>query len=107
MEDKKMKTKENMKHTPGRWKIGKLKRYHHKEYVEILTVNGLGKGLEEISYEVAWTSKHNAPLISAAPELLEAAKNILLRESELTEAHDWLEYRALEKAVSKAEGRDL
>ena len=43
-------------------------------------------------------------MLRAAPELLEAAKAVLSRESELITGESYLEYRALEKAVSKAEG---
>lgn len=44
------------------------------------------------------------PLHAAAPELLEAGKAILAKESELANRHAWLEYRALEAAIAKAEG---
>lgn len=44
------------------------------------------------------------PTYAAAPDLLSAAKAILLSESILTTGETYLEYRALEEAVKKATG---
>ena len=99
-----MKT-EIIKHTQGPWKyerypksISNLRGVINSEKINICGVSERHIGTNECDA--------NARLISAAPELLKAAKNLLLRESELTESHDWLEYRALENAVNKAEGRE-
>ena len=54
------------------------------------------------------TEEANAKFIARAcnshDALVDAAKKLLARESELTGAHDWLEYRALEAAVKLATG---
>ena len=52
-----------------------------------------------VSYDIK-----DADLIASAPELLAAAKSLLAEEKHLTIGTSYLEYRALEAAISKAEG---
>jgi hypothetical protein len=58
--------------------------------------------------ETSYKIRANTPMgrrFLASGELLEAGKAILAKESELRTRHAWLEYRALETAIAKAEGR--
>lgn len=54
-------------HTPGPWVVGSVRKYHQKEYVEILASDGLTPGAAP-DYDVAWTRVHDARLIAAAPD---------------------------------------
>jgi len=93
-----------MNHTPGPWRIGKPSVRNGVQIFKdsdwplrsevICTMPKCGKGRTA-----------NARLIASAPDLLRAAKRILAREAELTTGDAYLEYRALEAAVAKAEGR--
>lgn len=47
----------------------------------------------------------NARLMASAPELLKVCKAVLAKECMITTSAGYLEYRALEAAIAKAEGR--
>ena len=82
-----------MNHTPGPWVVD---RNH-------ITTDG-GHEIATVSYRQSGYVQANIRLLASAPDLLKAAKRILACEAELTTGDAYLEYRALEAAVAKAEG---
>lgn len=79
-----------MAHTPGPWRVDPISP-------GIVRINndptcGILVGLRD-----------NALLVAAAPDLLEAARAVLAKECLITTSAGYLEYRALEAAIAKAE----
>jgi hypothetical protein len=66
-----------MKHTPGKWKVVEfLKKGNGKLFHRVH--DALGDTIADIPYQpMGESSKGNARLISAAPELLEACRALL------------------------------
>ena len=73
----------NTKHTPGPWKWVESGEYGYSSLfnpvlnVEIITTGGLNDGDNPITWMGEELSSADASLIAAAPELLEALKDIL------------------------------
>ena len=88
----------NLKHTPGPWEASRTFRVQTvcAPHITICHTDTFG---------TAGQAHHNAQLIAAAPELLEALKD-LLRDAQdrLTEVPDELYHRCRE-IITRAEGR--
>lgn len=105
-----------MGHTPGLWRIGKNGSEVISDFKENLSVRGAYEdGCVEYygGYLIGESiSKCNLSLISAAPDLLEAAKNLLVNALDREECHDeetgemFDDWKALQDAITKAEGRE-
>ncbi len=106
-----MREERSAKHTSGPWSIekhGKAGRLlEGPGFISPALIGNIfdhrSGSADRVPQEETQTA--NARLIAAAPELLEAGKAILAKESELATRHAWSEYRALEAAIAKAEGR--
>ena len=98
-----MKTKEEVgtKHTPGVWEIYD---YNMPNGEQTISASYESERVTKIATCYNPQAKANARLIAACPELLEAAKAIIGKESKITSRHAWQEYRDLESAIAKAEG---
>lgn len=100
------KKKPMTKHTPGSWAIGEDGDvYADRGAACVARIVGAPDGITE--------AQANARLISAAPDLLEAARDALalLREMRRREEEDWYDMPsptedALDLAIRKAEGRE-
>ena len=96
-----------MKHTQGKWGIGKINTHDGLAYhFEVFVNNGIG-GKHIISESVL--EEDNANLIAAAPEMLGALKgalkylkNQLYMDGHTTELLDT--YEIIKSAIVKAEG---
>lgn len=82
-------------HTPGPWQAGQ-----HGQHIvsagEIPIAHCPYVGIDDEHHA-------NARLIAAAPDLLKACQKLLAQEKQLRTRSLWLEFRAIETAVSKAE----
>jgi len=95
-----------MKHTPGPWRIAEV--FNKTTEHEICCVESCSHDALEIVGPMLGHNEdpiYNARLIAAAPDLLEAAKQLLAgHDKNLGGMHDWFRrIETLRAAVAKAE----
>jgi hypothetical protein len=95
------------KHTPGPWTYDSVREVNGFPVYRILSGDGMVGALEQCNIpgetrrELEQTLEANARLIAAAPELLEAAKNVLAALEEFGFSRN--EIDLLKAAIDKAE----
>lgn len=94
---------ERAKHTPGPWEVVEV--YHEVRNIRIETKTDFvcDMGLDNYLDKDVGVLEANARLIAAAPELLEAARELCLVP--VKREHDWA-WTDLQAAIAKAEGRE-
>ena len=98
-----------MKHTPGPWKIEKTDESDVFKYAYIYDKRGLVVGTVDMPTApteiTAPEAKENAQLIAAAPDLLEALKDILADYERRWDIDECI-VNSARNAINKAEGRE-
>lgn len=85
-------------HTPGPWT---WEHSYRAGYIRIITLNA--PDVLSRCWDIGFMPEHDANLIVAAPDMLKALKQLLIR-ADLRSEDGWIEKEAL-AAIAKAEGR--
>ena len=96
-------------HTPGPWHFGRRlpapRRYGTGEEFYIYTKKGDVAVVPPFSAYSVREAEVNVHLVTAAPELLEALNHAYLRLNQIRHAYNRTDFKMIESALAKAEGR--